>query len=267
MKNSKKYSVKIKKLYSSLKRDNGKVEKPEFEGPVEAVVYAAISEHMKEADAGDMYKRFGEHFVDLNDLRVSRKEEIIDILCNKIDREKAVLTASCLTGFLNDVFKRYDVVSLSALFELGKRESRKELESYESLSRFVIDYCFMVALDGHSIPLTKAMLEHLRANGLVNSSSDDSDINGFLERQISAKDDYEFYTLLREESEKKEGKKVSGKGGTEKASKTRKKTTRKKKTKKKTKKTTKKKSKKKTKTTKRKTKKKTKKRTTKSKKT
>jgi len=45
------------------------------------------------------------------------------------------------------------------------------------------------------------MLEYLRKSELVHPEADEQEIEGFLAKQIAAKDGYEFYWLLRRESE------------------------------------------------------------------
>ncbi len=83
----------------------------------------------------------------------------------------------------------------------GKRPARQILEKMDGTSRFVVDYCMLTSLYGHAIPLTKGMIEYLRQNELVYPDADEQQIGGFLAKQISAKKGYEFYSLLRRESE------------------------------------------------------------------
>ena len=79
MKNSKKYSPKVTKLFNSLKRKSTKQPMPQYKDSIEAVVYALVSESMPEESSGRLYRRMMKHFVDFNDLRVSRREEILDV--------------------------------------------------------------------------------------------------------------------------------------------------------------------------------------------
>ena len=200
MKNSKEYVKKIAKLYRSLKKKHAKVKKREFDDPAKAIVYAIVSENMRKSAAKSVFKKMEAHFVDSNDLRVSRVEEIYDVIDIAIgDSEKI---ASKLTEFLGAIFIKYDTVNLKELKEIGKRQARKNLEGLGILSRFVICYCFLTSLGGHAIPLTKEMIEYLKDGELVHPDASDDDIEGFLERQISAANAYEFYTLVREQSEK-----------------------------------------------------------------
>jgi hypothetical protein len=45
------------------------------------------------------------------------------------------------------------------------------------------------------------MTEYLKGNELVDPEADEQEIEGFLAKQIPAKNGYEFYSLLRQESE------------------------------------------------------------------
>jgi hypothetical protein len=199
MKNSKEYSKKIQKLYRSLKARYPKVQNPLYDEPLDAVVYGIISESACQREAEAAFKRINENFVDLNDLRVSLTEEVVEALGS--DTPATRNTASLLVGALRFIFDKYNVVSLELLKKMGKRPARQVLEKMGFASSFVVDYCMLTSLRGHAIPLTKKMLEYLRSNRLVDPEADEREIEGFLSRQISAKNAYEFYALLRRASE------------------------------------------------------------------
>lgn len=219
MKNSKEYSKKLHKFHRSLRRKYPKVKKAVYDELLDAVVYAVISENMGETDTQSAIKRFADYFVDLNDLRVSRTEEIVEVLGADTSVTREI--ASTLTRVLRAVFNKYNIVSLESLKKTSKRAARQVLEKIEGISPFVVNYCMLTSLQAHAMPLTKKMIECLRNNQLVHPEADEQEIEGFLTRQISAENGYEFYMLLRLENE---------------PPRTRKKTKRKTKTKKKTKK-------------------------------
>jgi len=199
MKNSKDYSQKVQKLYRSLKRKYPKVQEVVYDEPTDAVVYAVISEHTSETQAQSAIKGFAGYFIDWNDLRVSRAEEIIALLNTEMPIAKNI--ASTLTRTLMAVFNKYNSVSLMELKNIGKRPARQALEKLEGITLFAVDYCVLTSLQGHAIPLTKKMIEYLKSNELVDPDADEQQIEGFLTKQIAAKNDYEFYALLRRESE------------------------------------------------------------------
>lgn len=239
MKNSKVYSKKVQKLYRSLKRKYPKPEKGVYEEPVEALVYAIISENMTETATASAMKTVSSSFVDWNDLRVSLTEEIVEVLGT--DTTAGKNTASVLTKILGAVFRENNTLSLTPLLKMGKRPARQMLEKMEGTSPFIIDYFTLTALQGHAIPLTRRMIQYLKDNELVYPSAGNKEITGFLTRQIPAKNGYEFYALLRRESEstkrvsKKKTKKTKLKKKAVRKTKTRKAKTKKTKTRKKTK--------------------------------
>ena len=200
MKNSKEYAKQIGNLFRSLKQKHAKIKKIIYEDPIEALVYAIVSKDISEYAARGTMKKLKEHFVDFNDLRVSRTEEIVEII--GADAESGRNLAQELTHTLGRVYEKYNMVSLIPLKEMGKRPARKELEKLGIDSDFVINYCFMVALGGHVIALKPKMLEYLRAGEFVHPNATDEEIGGFLARQISAVETYKFYVLLREKSER-----------------------------------------------------------------
>jgi len=206
MKDSKEYSKKVHKLYRSLKRKYPKVQKVVYERIVDALVYAIISAELSEAATQSAIKRLTDYFADWNDLRISRTEEIVEALGADTSVTRDI--ASALTRALRSVFSKYNMVSLQALCKMSKRPARAVLEKIDGTSRFVVDYCMLTSLQGHAIPLTKKMIEYLRSNELVHAEADEREIKGFLARQIPAENAYEFYSLLRCESERgKAGKK------------------------------------------------------------
>ena len=199
MKNSKKYSPKVTKLFNSLKRKSTKQPMPKYSDPIEAVVYALVSESMPEAAGGRIYRRMMKHFVDLNDLRVSRREEILDVF--RDSSEVFEKTATSVTRTLNAIFAKRSRMSLEGLAQDGKRQAHKELSEMEGITPFAVSYCFLTAMGGHAIPLNAKMLDYLRADELVHPNATDAEITGFLERQIAAADAYNFYLFLRNEAE------------------------------------------------------------------
>lgn len=225
MKDSKIYAKKVTKLFATLKKAASKPKEPEYKDPIESVVYAVVSEHTTLAAAKSAIRKINTHFVDFNDLRVSRVEEIVDIL--SIDKVVAAKIAEQMTTVLNSIFDRYDKVSLEGLFEVGKRQARKELQELNTFSDFVLGYCFLTSLDGHAIPLTETIVEYLRQNKLVYPTAKPSAIEGFLERQISSSEGYLFYHLLRVESEKNVKKPAKKKAAKKKKAAAKKKTTKK----------------------------------------
>ncbi|MCP4454243.1 MAG: hypothetical protein GY809_22510 [Planctomycetes bacterium] len=209
MKNSKVYAEKIKKLHRSLKRTAKKVTPVTYDDPVEAIIYGILSEKVTERQAQTAWKRCQKHFVDLNDLRVARPDEIYDLFGKETEEIREV--GLTLAKVLFAVFDKHHEMTLASLHDMGKRQARQELEELNGMSRYVLGYCMLTGLGGHAIPVTDRMVQYLQAFELVDPKADAATIEGFLAKQISAKDTMEFQAMLRHESESTALKKVSAK--------------------------------------------------------
>ena len=163
------------------------------------MIYGIVGEHASEVATQRALKGFRGAFVDWNDLRVSRVEEIVELLPE--DNAASRASASALTTALRSVFDEYHSLTLQPLKKLGKRPAKQVVESLDGVGHFVVSYCSLTALQGHAIPLTETMAAYLRENEIVDPEADVQAIEGFLTRQVAAKNAYEFYSLLRRESE------------------------------------------------------------------
>ena len=224
MKNSREHAQRLRKLYRTLKRVHGKPDLATYDDPVDALIYGIVSEKMTHAAAGAAMRGIRQTFINWNDLRVSRPEEIVEVFGTDTPAHRD--TAVVLTTALRGVFDGYHTVSLQALKKLGKRPARQAIEKLGTLSRFAVSYCMLTSLQAHAIPLTERMTEYLRRHKIVDARADGEEIDGFLTRQVAARNAYEFYALLRQECEcpriaDKESRKAA-RPGTGRAAKTRK---------------------------------------------
>jgi endonuclease III len=209
MRKSREYAQRLLRFYRGLKREHAKIEPVIHDDPVDALIYGVVSERMSASAAEAAMKTIHRTFINWNDLRVSRPEEIVEVLGNNTAAGRD--TAIVLTTALRAVFDAQHTVSLQALKKLGKRPARQAIEKL-GISRFSADYCMLTSLHAHAVPLTEPMLGYLRQHKLVDPQADVGEIQGFLTRQVPAKNAYEFYALLREECErcKAAGKRPSG---------------------------------------------------------
>jgi endonuclease III len=212
MKDSKGYSKKIQKLYRTLKQKAGKHSHVEYEEPVDALVFAVTSENLTESQSQTALKRLKDYFVDWNDLRVATIDEIIDVLGHDIIPARNI--AAALISTLNAVFDKHNMLGLQSLRKLGKRPAKILLEKLSGITPFVVDYCMLTSMQGHAIPLTPQMIEYLKAGQFIDAEATYEEAEGFLCRLISIKNAYEFYSMLRHESEspKKQPKSTKKKG-------------------------------------------------------
>ena len=199
MKNSKQYAAKIRTFFRQARQAYPKPDPAAFADPLEALLYGLLAEHMSDSDAGAAVKRIKDWFVDLNDLRVSRPEEIAEVLGGDSPQNREL--AMTLTRALRAVYDKYHLLSLAPLKKLGKKNARQVLAKLDGVSEFASEFCMLAALGAHAVPLNRKMLDYLTSEELVDPQADPAEINGFLTRQIALRDAWQFYCLLRKATE------------------------------------------------------------------
>jgi endonuclease III len=193
------YSQKIKKLFNALKKGSEKPKKPDYQDAVEAIIFAALCQNSTESAARASMKKIQAHFVDYNDLRVARIEEIAEIAGGDLTDIQKTVTA--VLSLLNAIFQKYDSLSPEDFNGTGKKNTREILEKFNGMTPFICDYVMLTALNAHCVPLTDKMIEYLKAYELVEPQWDNAQIISFVEKQIPASDAYTFYALIRHDGE------------------------------------------------------------------
>jgi endonuclease III len=207
MKNTTQYSQNIKKLFNALKKGAEKSKKPVYQDIVEAIIFAVLCQNSPESAVKTALRKIQSHFVDNNDLRVARTEEIVEVIGSDITN--APKAAGALIAQLNAVFQKYDSLAPEDFSGVGKKNAKEILEKFNGMTPFVCNYVMLTALNAHTIPLTDKMIEYLKTNNLVDPHWDNAQIVSFIEKQISASDAYAFYAIIRHDSELANPKAVS----------------------------------------------------------
>jgi endonuclease III len=199
MRNNNQYVQKLKKLFSILKKGDEKPKKTIYQNPVEAIIFAALCENSNESSARSALRKIQSHFVDFNDLRVARIEEIIEVICPDITEPEKC--AAKLASILNAIFQKYDCLTLEDLITTGKRSAKETLEKFNGMTAFVSAYVMLTVINAHIIPLTQKMVQYLKTYGAIDPQLETDQITAFVERQVSAANAYAFYAAVRHDSE------------------------------------------------------------------
>lgn len=199
MKTSSQEIIKLKKLFTALKKGGEKHKKPSHCEFIETLVFAILCENTTESAARAAIKKIQSHFVDFNDLRVARVEETVEIIGHDIQQPEKC--AAKLISLLNAIFQKYDCLSPEDLTNAGKKNTREILDKFSGMTDFVRAYVMMMTLNAHAVPLTEKMIQYLKTFGILNPDADNVQIETFIEKHISASDGYAFYTVIRHDSE------------------------------------------------------------------
>ncbi|MHC4441431.1 MAG: hypothetical protein ACYTF1_06695 [Planctomycetota bacterium] len=194
MKHGSEYAKRVRRLYYQLIRKFGRPAEGEPTDPIEQLVLSILSLCTSTSKAKVVYRKLLREMVDLNELRVTPTTELVHIFGSgfPLARQKA----QCVIDSLNAIRRRQDALDLSFLKQRGRREARDYLESLEGVDRSVAARVLLYSLGGHAIPVDNLTLYILRKEEIVDTNADAAEVQGFLERHISAKNAKAFTELL-----------------------------------------------------------------------
>ncbi|MCK4629624.1 MAG: hypothetical protein KAT56_11520 [Sedimentisphaerales bacterium] len=223
MKDSIKYAPRLKKLYNRLNREASTTPKTDLTDPCAAIVLACLSAVTTENKARLGFSRLRHNFVDFNELRVSRFDEVADILGKGYPQCKEV--AKQIISLLKQIYNARDSLNLDDLREGSKRQAKAFFESLEGVNAYIVARVMLLSIGSHAFPVHKQMLQMLRGENVVSAKANASDVQGFLERQIPASQNRKIYALLRRRADNFRVKCAGKTTGTAKSAKSTKKTT------------------------------------------
>jgi hypothetical protein len=195
MKDSNEYGARLKKLINRLQRSGGQATEPEIQDVTAELILACLSEYNPENKARAALNKLRNHFVDFNELRVSRSAEVIEVMGKNFQESRP--TAERILQLLRQTFTKMNSIDLDSMYQMGKREAKTFFESLEGITPYVVSRVMMRGLDGHAFPVHEPMLKMLRAEEVVNAKAEVDEVQGFLERQITSARIHKVYALLR----------------------------------------------------------------------
>jgi len=217
MKDSIEYAPRLKKLCNRVNREAGTTLKTDLIDPCTAMVMACLSAVTTENKARLGLSRMRHYFVDFNELRVSHAEEVADILGKGYPQSKEV--ARQIISLLKQTYNARDSLSLDDLREGSKRQAKAFFESLEGANAYIVARVMLLSIGAHAFPVHKQMLQMLRAENVVPANATVANVQGFLERQISASRNRKIYALLRRRADNFRVKHTSVAKGTAKSAK------------------------------------------------
>ncbi len=194
MKHGSEYARRVKRLFQQLVRKSGRPAPVEPTDPLEQTIVGILSSCTTNTRARAVFRKLRQHTVDLNELRVTPPTELADMIGTGVPLARA--KAQRIVDALNDVRRRQDRLDLSFLVQRGRREAREYLESLAGVDRPAAASVVLHSLGGHAIPVDDLTLYILRKDEFVDPSADAAEVQGFLERHVSAVDTRAFVELL-----------------------------------------------------------------------
>lgn len=158
-----------------------KVDEPPPLDILHRMVYAVCREGVTREEADTAFKKLGESFFDLNEVRVSAAREVaraLRDLPDNMDRAERIIS------ILQEVFETTYSFDLESLQKKGLKQAQKLLERYKGSSPFLVAYVLRHSMDGHAIPVDADMLRCLKRLGIVEENADVESAEATLEHVI-----------------------------------------------------------------------------------
>lgn len=160
------------------------------------LVYSLVLWECSTNQAKLAYRRLCEAFVDFNELRICLAPEIAAVLGDRYPL--ATERSHRIKAALNDVFKREHTLSLAALTNAAKRESRQYLESLDGVPPFVSARVALLEIESHAVPADQRLVALLKAErALPHEDLTPEAAVAWLERHVRAEEAREVAALLQ----------------------------------------------------------------------
>lgn len=167
-----------------------------FDDLLHQLIFSMMLWEATTAQALGAVKRLREHFADANEVRVCMADDTVQCLGERypLARERALR----LRHALHDVFQRHQVLSLTPLHTLPRKDATAFLESLDGMPFFVAQRVSVVCLDAHVCPVDSKMRDCLARDRIVPEDMPATEASRFISHHIKPEDAITTYLLLQD---------------------------------------------------------------------
>ena len=188
-------SARITKLVSALKKHFKPVPAPKNRTLLEHLLFACLLENSSFEDAERVFQTLSTDYFDWNELRVSSKHELAEVMKPLTDPEDA---AYRFKKSLHAVFESVYAFDIEPLKKQNLGQAIKQLEKHEGTTPFVVAYVTQHGLGGHSIPVNRGLLQALVVLDIITPAEAAKNTVPGLERAVSKSKGIEVASLLHQ---------------------------------------------------------------------
>ena len=186
----------LERMRLALRRRYGEPPRLAVTHPVEHALRAILAEEATAQEADKALARIRQHFVDLNDLRVSRPREIREVLGQ--DFPRSTQKARVIPRLLDQIFKQHNSMVWDFIEAMGKVETRAYFEKLEEVRPFVAAVIARDCAGAHAFPVDSDVARVLSRIGVVDSADlSEREMQAFLERAVKANRAYEVHWVVK----------------------------------------------------------------------
>ena len=168
---------------------------PDTRSLLDQMAYAAILENSPRKSADLCFEELTKRYYDWNEVRVTSIAELCEVMTKL---PQAASSARNLKNLFQSVFETLYSYDLEGLKKLNQGKAVKQLEKFRGATPFIIGYVTQHGLGGHSIPVDDALLELMKALGVINDNEARKKSVPGMERAIPKTKGIEFASLVHE---------------------------------------------------------------------
>lgn len=172
---------------------------PQQQEPLNELVWAALLDSSTQKDADRALKRLVRTFVDWNEVRVSRPEQVetaIKFLDGAAERARRMVSV------LNSLFAKRGSLSLAFLHEEKRTDALDFLSSLQGASGEMVARVMFFALGHPAVPLTNYVLRVSSRIGLIPPDGEPDQARNRLEKIVQKDMMHDFHALFNEHGRK-----------------------------------------------------------------
>ena len=164
--------------------------------PIAELVFSFLMWNATAKQADTAFGKIMAQVVDLNELRVSLTNEIIDMIGVRYpDANHRVIR---MLQSMMEIFDREHDYKMGSLPARSKREQREYLDTLPGMTPFVAARVSLLSFGAHAMPVDDRLLTLLIKAGVFEPETTPADAESWLIRQVKAGDAMEAYLALQE---------------------------------------------------------------------
>lgn len=204
------------KQFASLLKRLAKTYNPDDPPPRDPTLQLVVGFLEWEAtrkQAEQALERLMAEMVDVNDLRVSFEQEVLDLLGS--DYPLAEQRVARMRETLNEIYIREHATEMRSVAEKGKKEQRAYLDTLPGMVPYVAAQTTLLAFGGHAMPVDHKLIERLAEEGIIDAETTDPQyVENVLLRLVRADEALNAYLLLQAWADERFTRRRAAKKGT-----------------------------------------------------
>jgi len=133
--------------------------------------------------------------VDINELRVSHPEEIIEVVGEDYPLIEERLPR--MRDALNEVFRREHGIDMASLEGKNKKDQRAYLDTLPGAPPYVVSQTMLLAFGGHAVPVDEKLLALLVREGILEEGLSCAEAEAVLMKHVKAADALDTHLVLQ----------------------------------------------------------------------